>query len=558
VGCASSDFNSFLANELRKGGRVLVQLLYGLKVDFVKNNGHYMVISATDGLTWERLSSFQVHMLMANPIPLLLPLQVEERDQQIQLYYNISDKRMLTHWLRMDRISLKQFFSLLYAIVDIISQSNIFMLQEGRYMLKEDYIYCGEHITDIHLTYIPIEHLQEKNALSVDLQHLASRLIHKVSELSGNGYQELMGYLMEESFNIPACKKLLQKHRNRLEAEITRPKEGSDVHSNKKINDVQAKSNNIVESKQPAPPIAPPAFSPSWFEEDDQQELNEQNQKFRIPVLLVGVLMLGLVWKLYLDRHGEGWLLICCGLSLFVIDIVFIILKIWKPATKDSESLTWASVHHSLSRERQQTQQVSPLLPFFIPNPDPVEPPSFNEIGSNELKAEAFANSKFESRLDSMGQEATVLKSAASHPVESYRQSMESYYQELEHSTTLLASADATVLLSPSLLQAEMKEVRPYLEYRMDGSRHTIRIDKSPFVIGRRGQGVDYVHEEMGTSRIHAEITIENEQTMFKDLGSRNGSCINGEILVPYRVYNLQEGDIVKLISTEFVFKMGL
>lgn len=550
-------------------------LLYGLKVDFVRNNGHYMVISADGGLKMEQLSTFQVNMLLSNKIPHLLNLQVEERDLLVNLYYNISDKRMLTHWLRMGSISLKQFFSLLYAIVDIVSESNIYMLQEGRYVLKEDYIYCGKDITDVHLTYIPKELLPEKNALSVDLQQLASRLIHKVSELSGSGYQELMSYLMEESFNIPVCKQLLQKHRNKLDA-ATQEERGTILQSTAKSNYSQAtggtqfsKSANhttinstpafskvapftntsesittAADSKLVAPPFMQPAFSPSWFEEDDQRELTERNKKLRLPVLLVGFLILGLVWKLYLDHPSEGWLFICSGLSLLVIDFMFITLQIWKPKTKDSESLTWATVHNNLSQERQLDKKATPLLPFFTPST--VVPRLSNGTDNDANKAETFHDSRLESRLDSMRQEATASKPP------------ESYYQGLEQRTTLLAPMDATVFLSASLLQQGVKAARPYLEWSSDGMKNIVHIDKSPFVIGRKGQGVDYIHKETGISRIHAEITTENEQSTIKDLGSRNGSFINGEILVPYRVYILQEGDIVKLISTEFVFKMGL
>ncbi|NHN30708.1 DUF6382 domain-containing protein [Paenibacillus agricola] len=547
-------------------------LLYGLKVDFVRSNGHYMVLSAPDeGLRKEHLATFQVNMLIANKIPHLLALQVEERNDQVYLYYPISDKKMLAHWLRMGNISLKQFYSLLYAIVDTISQSNIYMLQEGCYVLKEDYIYCGEQITDVHLTYLPKEVLPDKSPLAVDLQQLASRLIHKVSELSGSGYQELMSYLMEESFTITGCKQLLQKHRNRLEASAGQ----QESVLNSRISQAAGSTATIptpeplftaaadTAVKQPEPSLTPPAFSPSWFEEDDQKELAKQGQKLRMPVLLVCFLVLVLIWKLYLDHSSEGWLLICGGLSLLVVDIVYVILQIWKPAAKDSEAVTWADVHQNLSKERQQHPNSAPLLPFFTPQT--AKAPLFNGYGPG-TEAAAFEESDFESRLDSRSDSRSDprLESRSESRLDRLGQDTteaktpESYYSGLEQRTTLLAPMDATVLLDGSMLQLDKQRAQPYLEVSINGAKNTIHISKSPFVIGREGQGVDYVHKETGTSRIHAEITRENEQTAIKDLGSRNGTFINGEILVPYRMYNLQEGDIVKIISTEFVCKMGL
>ncbi|MEK3723491.1 DUF6382 domain-containing protein [Paenibacillus sp. FSL H8-0034] len=560
-------------------------LLYGLKVDFVTRNGHYMVLSADDGLNRGQLSDFQVNMLLANKIPHLLDLQVEERDQQIKLYYNITGKKMLTQWLRMDSISIKQFFSLLYAIVDIVGESNIYMLQEGRYVLKEDYIYCGEDLTDVHLTYIPKDILSEKNAVSVDLQHLASRLIHKVSELSGSGYQEIMNYLMEESFNIPVFKQLLLKHRNRL-GQAAFPKEH--IQGTQQRDFVQAQptapstishssntTNNSIGStaaqpaKSPfapmtgapisaapstasaadpnsvAPSYTPPAFSPSWFEEDDQKEAEDKRKKFQFPALLVGFLVLCLVWKLYLDHPSEGWLFICIGLSVLVIDLVFIVLKIWLPAVKTAEAASWDSVHNELSQERQQLQASSGLQPFFNPKPADYSHNYNNGVHNAGREADGLSGSRLESRLESLKQEPAVGKET------------DSYYKSLDQHTTLLTGQDATVFLSASSLQLGVRTAQPYLEWSLNGATKVIKLEKFPFVLGRSGSGVDHGLEEPGVSRLHTELTLENGLYMMKDLGSRNGTLINGEILVPYRMYSLQEGDIVRIISTEFVFKMG-
>ncbi|SFL83615.1 FHA domain-containing protein [Paenibacillus sp. 1_12] len=559
-------------------------LLYGLKVDFATRNGHYMVLSADDGLNRNQLSSFQVNMLLANKVPHLLDLQVEEHDQQIKLYYNITGKKMLTQWLRMGNINIKQFFSLLFAIVDIVGESNIYMLQEGRYVLKEDYIYCGEDLTDVHLTYIPKDTLTEKNTLSVDLQHLASRLIHKVSELSGSGYQEIMNYLMEESFNIPVFKQLLLKHRNRL-GQTSIPHDQSSgsqqrevVPSQQTFTSTVSKSLNAslsgasssaahsvksspsvplivppiqaaiptaaaaAETKAASPVHTPPAFSPSWFEEDDKQEKAEKKNKFRFPALLSGVLAFCLIWKLYLDHATEGWLYVCGGLSLLVIDLVFIILKIWKPGVKTVEPASWDSVHKELFQERQQLQGSSVLQPFYTPKT--VDSSHKNSASQTIAEADGLFKSRLESRLEGL-KETDVSKET------------DSYYKNLEQHTTLLSSQDATVFLSVSSLQLGVKTARPYFEWNSNGLSKVIWLEKFPFLLGRSGSGVDFEIEEPGVSRLHTELTSENGQYMLKDLGSRNGTFKNGEILVPYRMYSLMEGDIVRVISTEFVFKMG-
>lgn len=189
-----------------------MQQLYGLQVDFIHLHGHFMVVSAAEGLKAEMLSGLQLTMMTMNRIPRLLEMQTEEKDGEIKLFYNVTGKRMLTHRLRSEKLTLLRFYSLLLEIADVLDDSKIYMLQPGRYILKEDFIYCGNGLEELYFTYIPKEQLDNKSSVSMDLQHLASRWIHRVDVLQGNGFQELMSYLQEENFNIPELKQLLLKH----------------------------------------------------------------------------------------------------------------------------------------------------------------------------------------------------------------------------------------------------------------------------------------------------------------------------------------------------------
>jgi len=190
--------------------------LYGFEINYVSRNGHFMVFSNADVLEREKLSEFQIKMLLSNAIPRLLELQVEELDGNLKLFYNITGKRKLSYLLRAGSMTIQQMFELLYGIADVLSASGNYMLQENRYVLLEEYIYCGEHLTDLYLTYVPRETNMENNTVAADLLQLLSRLVHKVSELQGSGYQELTSCLMEDSFNLPTLKALLRKHISQL------------------------------------------------------------------------------------------------------------------------------------------------------------------------------------------------------------------------------------------------------------------------------------------------------------------------------------------------------
>ncbi len=119
----------------------LTQSIYGLQVDYKKQQGHFMTLTAPEGLKQEELSEFQLRMVSANRIPKLLELQVEAKDARLTLFYNITGKRMLTQGLRIEPLSLKQYYGLLLQIVEVLDDSSVYMLQPGRYLLKEDFIF---------------------------------------------------------------------------------------------------------------------------------------------------------------------------------------------------------------------------------------------------------------------------------------------------------------------------------------------------------------------------------------------------------------------------------
>ncbi|HOA86561.1 MAG: DUF3662 and FHA domain-containing protein [Microbacteriaceae bacterium] len=84
--------------------------------------------------------------------------------------------------------------------------------------------------------------------------------------------------------------------------------------------------------------------------------------------------------------------------------------------------------------------------------------------------------------------------------------------------------ADGTLhVASKTEKQAQVSWV-PVLD--IDGTRHTIT--KSRTVIGR-GSDADITVADPGTSRKHVEVLWDGERAMVRDLGSTNGSLLEGQ-----------------------------
>jgi serine/threonine protein kinase len=75
-----------------------------------------------------------------------------------------------------------------------------------------------------------------------------------------------------------------------------------------------------------------------------------------------------------------------------------------------------------------------------------------------------------------------------------------------------------------------------------------------PTVIGRDSEVSQVVIADAQASRAHCSITIEDEKVMLEDMGSRNGSWLNGQPITRARAYH---GDNLKLGSTHITFEIG-
>lgn len=94
------------------------------------------------------------------------------------------------------------------------------------------------------------------------------------------------------------------------------------------------------------------------------------------------------------------------------------------------------------------------------------------------------------------------------------------------------------------LLNGQLKEEEPV---------RTIRINSSPFTVGRRN-GTALTIENPSVSGKHAELTLEDGSLFVRDLGSTNGTFVNGmRITTPCK---LKHGDLVQF--AQIVFRAGV
>jgi len=84
-----------------------------------------------------------------------------------------------------------------------------------------------------------------------------------------------------------------------------------------------------------------------------------------------------------------------------------------------------------------------------------------------------------------------------------------------------------------------------------DGSNRYYQLTEGATVVGR-GQDAQFRLPDTGVSRRHVEITWDGQTATLADLGSTNGTTVNG---TPVQSWQLVDGDVVRVGQSRLVFR---
>jgi hypothetical protein len=84
-----------------------------------------------------------------------------------------------------------------------------------------------------------------------------------------------------------------------------------------------------------------------------------------------------------------------------------------------------------------------------------------------------------------------------------------------------------------------------------DGSNRYYQLTEGSTVVGR-GQDAQFRLPDTGVSRRHLEITWDGQTAILTDLGSTNGTTVNG---TPVQTWRLVDGDVVRVGQSRLVFR---
>lgn len=593
----------------------------GYKVRFEHGRGHRMVLTGEPPIQSGEIDAIQYRMLSNCDISGVLPLETEEMDGVVALRYSLSGRRMLSQALRAARWTMEDAMTALCRLAEVLEMSREYMLDAERYILDDDFIFVGEGWHDLAFTYVPLWRQTASASIASGVEKLIVRWMMNVETPDGTAMQQLLRMAASPDFSPAQLRRYARQYLAGPIGSGELKSSGSRTYGTDRMPAVLDRSNAILPargitegrlrrqdaagdlapngwprqdsvSRQPSPESAAEPESlwgsgagrgfadarslakaswplgndrqererdgasqglsgwlgeePTWSGEEERPEApasTDASSRRRIWLLAGAAAVTAAVWRFaYLPHPGTRGLMASLGLTLLAAGACFFLWDGKKPRRE-----------HGARRPKAGSSLGDGEAP---PRPHPI--PEFDEVGQMQMEVAPALSLE----LASTEPRPRRFGIAREPPSDDLRlgdyERRERRVEEPEAGTSWLGSqADGTRLLSDAD-KALAPSFQCYLEWESDEGRRRIPLAGDSFVIGRSKEAAHHVDETEGVSRAHLELIRAAGTWQARDLGSRNGSWLNGVPMAPYELYPLNKGDSIQIASSLYRFGEGM
>ncbi len=171
----------------------------------------YAVLTAKAG---EKIESYQLKMISKNIESLkgFLPLDIRRKDDDINIYYNITSKLLFSQFLSRQTVSWNIAIKILLGITDALISCESYLLKARSFILSTDYMYIDPYDKQVYMMYVPVEQTDDVNILFKEF--LIDLMVNKINiEASGSDsyFQKILSCLRRDTFNIGDMYNLLKE-----------------------------------------------------------------------------------------------------------------------------------------------------------------------------------------------------------------------------------------------------------------------------------------------------------------------------------------------------------
>lgn len=526
-------------------------------------NSSYLVATFANG---QGLINYQAQMLINNDIKNIVKANKRQKNEDIQMFYNITSKVSLKQSTEISKISKLNLISIIEGALTALEDIEEYQLASSGVVFDEEYIFIKPGSFEPNFIYVPNS---TEDVSIAPLKKFVLKLImeSKVEVSNDNFIQVMLDALNNHELTVKEMRDICIKYKSQGgTAKRTPVKEAPPVNNsqpvvngpvNVPVNNVNipVSNNNAVEQQGNGPKINIPGMNNtsnnqqqvqpgSIPQKKDKKVKAEKPEKEKNPKKLVFELLQLVVLAIIVGLSMSGILNDANGnlnlTYLFVVVLVvgaadFILYRELFVNNKNEDN----KVEKKKKEKTAPKKENGPAIPKKVPTAIPGKPPVMVSKENNDVKV-STSNPPVQNQVNSSVNSQEVNYSTVQQPIAPVYPTENSDFE----------SEDTVVLDDNNSGVA-------YLEYYENGLATRINISKEYIVVGKlRGQ-CDFVISNNKISKMHAEFINRNGEYFVKDYNSTNGTYINGsnQRIQSNTEYPIFNGDRITLANVDLTFR---
>lgn len=435
-------------------------------------------------------SSYQVRMLVGNAIPSVLKCRVQGVDGRFMIYYDITSRQSVAALFEEKKLGCEELRMLFGGFVKVMEEMSEYLLNPGCLVIQPEYMYVDMEKRELFFCYLP----GFEEDVRRQFQNLTEYILPKINHEDGNAV--MLGYgiyrrALEDSFHLEHIKEELYRER-REDSEAVAAAASAGMEKTKKEETKNQETN--IEKNEFGEDI--------WgveeiFRKDSDEKEEKRDKENGVWKKIAGCLAGTAVVMLALTAKVLGYL---PGISIEALLAIII-------AGMGIGML----VYIILGRKRMEKSVGK----------------DYEDYGKKIVKddtKEGYVHTSDNAVTENNTGESCAIDEVSEH-----------------YGETVVLSAG--VPSGPSSLVS-----------REPGELATIYLNEDLTVIGKLVNAADAVINLPTVSRVHAKIRRRDGEYYLTDLNSRNGTAVNGQILMPDTDYCLKDQDEVDFAQARYIF----
>lgn len=490
---------------------------------------------------------YQVKMLMNNNIEGILNFHTRQVDNKLEYYYEISSKQPLSRILERRFITADEIRTILWRINAIIGETEKYLLDYNKTILKPDYIYLDPEAFKIYLCL----DLEGEGEFSDSLRELLQIFLKKVNHednesvaLAYNLYQETV----KDNFKMENLMRLSGK------CDISSDIADVDINSDKdeQLYDIQNNNPNSIYFKKTIQEKVN-------FDKVNDKKANSCSRvsykpnalysNYIIPLIVMLISIIGLFKYIEANIYDETFednakVIVCvCAVVIFINIVImkkFRSYRKYKLIVGESDSVIDNNDYDITCdvKKKQSTDNIPSKKGDYLAE----KSISAKNNNSDNLRKKRKIILDFDIKAED---------NIETEPQDEYLDF------DLEEDESVNLENSKFTENSKTMLLYEEKSTLDMIRKLVskDKSKYeNIEIDKFPFILGKLQEFTDYQIQDDCVSRLHLKIDEIEGDYYITDLNSTNGTFINGYRLESNEQRQINIGDEIKVANINYKF----